>query len=362
MEILQVDLGVRSYPIYIGSSLLDDPSLVSRYVRASQVLIVTNETIAPLYLEKVKKAFTNFQCDVIILPDGERYKTLETLSLVFDRLLRDKHSRTTTLIALGGGVIGDMTGFAAAAYQRGVAFIQIPTTLLAQVDSSVGGKTGVNHILGKNMIGAFHQPSCVLIDIATLKTLPEREFRSGFAEVLKYGLIADSAFFEWIEAHLDGVAARNPDDLIYAINVSCKTKAAIVALDEREDGIRALLNLGHTFGHAIESWQKYLGLLHGEAVSVGILMAAVLSRNLGLLPEREVVRIRTVLEAIGLPVLAPAGMTPEVFFEYMQRDKKVVDGRIRLILLGAIGKGMIFENAGKDEILRAIEECCKSAP
>lgn len=357
MRVLSVELGDRSYPIYVGSALLSQPELVNKHVRASQVLIVSNETIAPLYLEKTKLLFSGFSCSTLILKDGERYKTLETLNFIFDKLLLEKHSRTTTLVALGGGVIGDMTGFAAACYQRGVAFIQIPTTLLAQVDSSVGGKTGVNHPLGKNMIGAFHQPSCVVIDVDTLQTLPEREYRSGLAEIIKYGLINDKDFFYWLDSNMQELSSRSSGALVYAIESSCLNKAGIVVEDETETGIRALLNFGHTFGHAIESWQEYKGFLHGEAVAIGSVIASELSCRLGLLSRAENEKIRDIFIRAGLPVVTPADMASSTFVDFMQRDKKVIDGRLRLILLQSIGNAVISEDASLDQIVAAIDGC-----
>ncbi len=359
MRTLMVELGVRSYPIYIGASLLKQSGLVDKHVRGKQVLIVSNTTVAPLYLDRVESLFSEFQCAHVVLPDGESHKTLGTLLQIFDELLRHKHDRTTTLVALGGGVIGDMTGFAAACYQRGVAFIQIPTTLLAQVDSSVGGKTGVNHPLGKNMIGAFHQPSCVLIDTDTLLTLPEREYRSGLAEVVKYGLISDEVFFDWIERNVDALLARDAGVLVRAIECSCASKAAIVAVDENENGVRALLNLGHTFGHAIESWQEYKSWLHGEAVAAGTVVAAEMSVMLGMLTRAKADRICALFSKMGLPCGVPAGMDNATFIDFMQRDKKVIDGRMRLILLQDIGKGIIVEDVGVDQISTVLE-CCRS--
>lgn len=357
MQTLTVDLGSRSYPIYIGSFLLDQLSLAKPHIKASQILIVTNETVAPFYLEKVKLMLSEYRCSVVILQDGERYKSLETLNLVFDKLLLEKHSRTTTLVALGGGVIGDMTGFAAACYQRGVAFIQIPTTLLAQVDSSVGGKTGVNHPFGKNMIGAFHQPACVIVDVNTLQTLPEREYRSGLAEVIKYGLINDKNFFDWLFINIEKLLDRDAESLIYAIEASCSNKAKIVAEDETEMGVRALLNFGHTFGHAIESWQEYKGFLHGEAIAIGSVVAAELSVRMGFLSAVENKQIRDIFIRAGLPIVPPAGMNAATFIDFMQRDKKVMDGRLRLILLRAIGNAVISEDASLDQIAEAIDGC-----
>ncbi|HSC74830.1 MAG TPA: 3-dehydroquinate synthase [Pseudomonadales bacterium] len=360
MQVLSVSLGDRSYPIYIGSALLNQSSLLNRHVKASQVLIVTNETIAPLYLAQTQKLFADFSCSVAILQDGECFKSLEVLNSIFDKLLQDKHSRATTLVALGGGVIGDMTGFAAACYQRGVAFIQIPTTLLAQVDSSVGGKTGVNHPLGKNMIGAFHQPSCVLIDVETLDTLPDREYRSGLAEIIKYGLINDRKFFDWLYENMGRLLNRDRNSLIHAIATSCSNKAKIVAEDERESGVRALLNFGHTFGHAIESWQEYKGFLHGEAVAIGSIVAAELSCRLGYLSRVDKDRIYNMFLAAGLPVFVPDDMDSSTFFDFMQRDKKVIDGRLRLILLKSIGQAVISEDASNDQIIAAIDGCRSS--
>ena len=357
MRTLQVDLGERSYPILIGPGLLANLQQVGGWLAGSQVLIVTNTTIAPLYLSAVEALFTGCQCDSVVLPDGERYKTLETLNLVFDCLLSRRHSRATTLVALGGGVVGDLTGFAAACYQRGVSFIQIPTTLLAQVDSSVGGKTGVNHPLGKNMIGAFHQPVGVVIDTDTLATLPEREFRSGLAEVVKYGLITDVAFFQWLEQDVAALLSRNADALAYAIEKSCATKAEVVAQDERESGQRALLNLGHTFGHAMETWLQYEGLLHGEAVAAGTVMAAELSALIGLCAADVPQRVRQLFQRLGLPVVAPVGMKADDFIELMLRDKKVLDGRMRLILLEEIGKAVICDTVGASEIVAAVHRC-----
>ena len=337
MKTLTVDLGERSYPIFIGQNLLSDPSLVKPYVKGQQVMIVTNETVAPLYLEQAKKLFAGLQVDEVILPDGEEYKNLDNLNLIFDALLTKRHNRTTTLVALGGGVVGDMTGFAAASYQRGVDFIQIPTTLLSQVDSSVGGKTGVNHALGKNMIGAFHQPNCVLIDVDSLNTLPANELAAGVAEVIKYGLICDLPFFDWLESNIQSLNNKDTQSLIYAIETSCLNKARVVALDEREGGIRAILNLGHTFGHAIETDQGYGNWLHGEAVATGMLMAADLSARLGWIAGSDVNRISDLLVMAHLPIQCPQGMSANRFKELMAVDKKVLDGKLRLVLLRAMG-------------------------
>lgn len=342
MRQLSVDLGSRSYPIYIGENLFKSVDLQG-LIKGRQVMIVTNETIAPLYLEQLKQQLPELQVDEVILPDGESFKTLEHLNSIFDALLQMRHNRTTTLIALGGGVIGDMTGFAAASYQRGVDFIQIPTTLLSQVDSSVGGKTGVNHPLGKNMIGAFYQPKAVLADTGVLRSLPPRELAAGMAEVIKYGLIYDEEFLCWIEQNIDKLNACDSATLAHAIHRSCEIKAEVVSQDEHESGIRAILNLGHTFGHAIETDQGYGNWLHGEAVAAGMLMAADLSCRLGWLAATDVARTEKILKQAKLPTLPPAGMTVERFRELMSVDKKVLAGRIRLVLMKHIGEAVVTE-------------------
>ncbi|PSL14091.1 3-dehydroquinate synthase [Marinobacterium halophilum] len=349
MQTLNVDLGERSYPIHIGQNLLTQP-LLAPFIKGRQVMVVSNETVAPLYLETLLAQLSGFQVDRVILPDGESFKTLEQIERIFDALLTQRHNRTTTLIALGGGVIGDMTGFAAACYQRGVAFIQVPTTLLSQVDSSVGGKTGVNHPLGKNMIGAFHQPQVVLADTSVLSTLPERELSAGLAEVIKYGLIHDVEFLTWLEQNMSPLRQRNPDALAYAIYRSCEIKAEMVALDERESGVRALLNLGHTFGHAIETDRGYGQWLHGEAVGAGMMMAADLSARLGWLSQADLDRVRRVLEAAGLPVVPPTEMSAERFLELMAVDKKVIDGNLRLVLLQCLGDAVVTDDFPVDAL------------
>jgi 3-dehydroquinate synthase len=341
MQTLKVDLGDRSYPIHIGTGLLDNPDLITPHIHGKQVLIVTNETVGPLYLARIEVICADYQCDVVILPDGESFKTLESVNSIFDALLKARHNRTTTLIALGGGVVGDITGFAAASYQRGVNFIQIPTTLLSQVDSSVGGKTGVNHPLGKNMIGAFHQPQCVIADTETLSTLPIRELRAGFAEVIKYGLICDSDFFNWLELNYRAVLSCDRLALAYTIERCCSNKAQVVAQDERESGIRAILNLGHTFGHAIETAKGYGNWLHGEAVAVGMVMATDLSARLGWISVADAQRSKTLIEAADLPTAPPKDMSSQQFMELMAVDKKVLDGALRLVLLTAIGEAVI---------------------
>ncbi len=350
MQTLHVDLGERSYPIYIGSDLLGRPELVGPHVRGSQVMIVSNETVAPIYLEKTQQMFADYRTEAVILPDGEQYKTLAVWETIFDALLSKRFDRRCTLVALGGGVIGDMTGFAAASYQRGVDFIQIPTTLLSQVDSSVGGKTGVNHPLGKNMIGAFHQPRCVIADTATLDTLDDRQLSAGIAEVIKYGLINDLPFFEWLEANMDALLKRAPEALVYAIARSCQDKADIVAADEKESGQRALLNLGHTFGHAIETGMGYGEWLHGEAVATGMVLAAELSAQLGWIDSTVVERIRSLIAKANLPIRAPGQITSERFLELMAVDKKVLDGQLRLVLMKSLGESVITAEASAADI------------
>ena len=342
---LQVTLGQRSYPILIGPSLLADIGILVSVLQAPRVALVTNETLYPLYGEALAAALRHRGVDVltICLPDGERFKDWPALNQIFDALLEHACDRRTTLIALGGGVVGDMTGFAAATYQRGVPFVQVPTTLLAQVDSSVGGKTAINHARGKNMIGAFYQPQLVVADTDTLKTLPDREYRSGMAEVIKYGIGLDAAFFDWLEANIDALNRREAGPLIYAIKRSCEIKAGIVAADEREtakDGGRALLNLGHTFGHAIETALGYGVWLHGEAVGCGMAMAVQLSQQLGLLEVTSQQRAISLIESAGLPVVMPR-ITTDVMLEHMGRDKKNDGGVIRLILLHAIGAAIV---------------------
>ena len=355
MKTLQVELGDRSYPIYIGQDLLSKSELVEPYVKGSQVLIVSNNTVAPLYLDKVKKTFSQYDVKIVILPDGEQYKNLEILNTIYDALLDAKFDRTCTLVALGGGVVGDMTGFAAASYQRGVNFIQIPTTLLAQVDSSVGGKTGVNHPKGKNMIGAFHQPRCVIADSDTLNTLEDNQLSAGIAEVIKYGLIRDMSFTKWLEENMSKLLARDPEALSYAIETSCRCKAEIVAEDEKESGVRALLNLGHTFGHAIETSAGYGNWLHGEAVATGMLMAADLSMRLGNLNQQDIERVDNLLDMAMLPTRAPHHMDYDHFIELMAIDKKVRDGKINFVLFNTLGDAMVTNNFSHDFLRETIE-------
>ena len=350
MKTLPLDLGDRSYPIYIGAGLLDRPELLSRHIVGTRVAIVTNETVAPLYLARVRGHVASLQPVEVVLPDGEQYKTLEDLNRIFDALLSARCDRQTTVIALGGGVIGDMAGFAAACYQRGVPFIQVPTTLLAQVDSSVGGKTGVNHPLGKNMIGAFYQPRAVIIDTDTLNTLPDRELSSGLAEAIKVGLIRDPEFFAWLEVNLDKLLARDPEALAYAIHRSCRNKAEVVAADERESGVRATLNLGHSFGHAIETGVGYGNWLHGEAIAAGMVMASDLSRRLKWLSAADVARVEKLIRRARLPVRAPGTLSAARFLELMAVDKKVLDGRLRLVLLKRLGEAVVTDDYPRAEL------------
>ena len=349
MQTLTVELGDRSYPIHIGQGLLGRVDLIMPHLKRKQVAIVTNTTVAPLYLEELAEPLREQGVSVlpIVLPDGEQYKNSDTLNTIYDVLLGNRCERSTTLIALGGGVVGDMTGYAAATYLRGVPFIQIPTTLLSQVDSSVGGKTGINHPLGKNMIGAFYQPQLVLADTDTLNTLPDRELSAGIAEVIKYGLIRDPDFFSWLETNMPLLRARNPQALAYAIYRSCENKATVVAADEKESGERALLNLGHTFGHAIENGMGYGVWLHGEGVAAGTMLAADLSRRIGWLSRAEVERIERSFKAGGLPTAAPA-LGVDKYLDLMGLDKKVADGKIRLILLKAIGQAVMTGDYPQD--------------
>jgi 3-dehydroquinate synthase len=371
MKTLHVDLGERSYPIFIGQNILHNARLIKPYVRAKQVVIVTNETIAPLYLEKVEKLFIAYDVSVVILKDGEEYKNIEGLMPIIDTMMAKNIDRLVTLVALGGGVIGDITGFAASIYRRGVNFIQIPTTLLAQVDSSVGGKTGVNHPLGKNMIGAFYQPQCVLADTTTLNTLEDCQLSSGLAEVIKYALIDDINFLTWLEENMDALLKRDPIALTYAIEKSCHDKARIVAMDEKESGVRALLNLGHTFGHAIETAMGYGNCLHGEAISIGMVMAADLSMRHGWLDDRAVKRIITLLKKANLPVTLPTPIltadstamsaktenkiTTQQMLDLMAGDKKVLDGHLHLVLFKAQASSFMSADYDQDKLKQTIE-------
>ena len=354
MITLGVDLGDRSYPIYIGESLLDQGELIRQHIPGNSALVVSNTTVAPLYLDRVEQALDGLKHESVILPDGEEHKNLTVLNTIYDALLRHRFDRNTTIIALGGGVVGDMAGFAAASYQRGVHLIQIPTTLLSQVDSSVGGKTGVNHALGKNMIGAFYQPRAVLADTTTLNTLPDRELSAGLAEVIKYGLIKKPDFFEWLQTNMNALLQRDTDALAKAIEVSCQTKAEVVAADERESGQRALLNLGHTFGHAIETGMGYGEWLHGEAVGAGMCMAARMSQQLGWIDDNAVAQTVALIEQAKLPTMAPASMTVEQFMQLMAVDKKVLDGVLRLVLLKAIGDAVVTDDYNREQLEQAV--------
>ena len=362
MQTITVDftpsLDKRNYPIHIGHGILQQADLIVSCLPQKRVAIVSNTTVAPLYLDKLRNVLAEKGVDSIpiILPDGEAHKNWETLNLIFDTLLQNHCERKTTILALGGGVVGDLAGFAAATYLRGVPFIQIPTTLLAQVDSSVGGKTGINHPLGKNMIGAFYQPRMVLTDSATLNTLPDRELRAGIAEIIKYGLIRDPAFFEWLEQNMHRLLARDPAILNEAIQRSCENKVEIVASDEREKGVRALLNLGHTFGHAIENGMGYGAWLHGEAVAAGTVLAAELSHRMKLIGETDMLRIRKIFAQAGLPVTAPA-MPVEKYLQLMTLDKKVEAGKMRFIVLNRIGEAVMRANISSALLQKTIEAC-----
>ncbi|MCT7946816.1 3-dehydroquinate synthase [Shewanella septentrionalis] len=355
MKQIQVDLDVRSYPIYIGQNLMSDGETLSRYLLKKRILIVTNETVAPLYLKQIQETMASFgEVESVILTDGEQFKDLAHLDVIFTALLQQNYGRDSVLVALGGGVIGDMTGFAAACYQRGIDFIQIPTTLLSQVDSSVGGKTAVNHPLGKNMIGAFYQPQIVLIDTLCLHTLPAREFAAGMAEVIKYGIMWDADFFQWLEDNVTALKTLDAQALVYAISRCCEIKADVVSQDETEQGVRALLNLGHTFAHAIEAEMGYGNWLHGEAVSAGTVLAAKTAKALGLIDESIVCRIIALLQAFDLPVSAPESMDFDSFIQHMRRDKKVLGGQIRLVLPTAIGRADVFSQVTESTLEQVI--------
>lgn len=353
---VNVELNERRYPISIGAGLLQNPESFRPLVAGDKVMIVSNPTVAEHYLATVEQSLKSLGCSVdsVLIPDGEKYKTLDSLNLIFTALLEKNHNRDSTLIALGGGVIGDVAGFAAAAYQRGIRFIQIPTTLLAQVDSSVGGKTAVNHPLGKNMIGAFYQPVSVIIDTNTLSTLPKREVSAGLAEVIKYGAIFDLPFFEWLEQYMDALVALEQTALMHCIQRCCQLKADVVARDETEKGDRALLNFGHTFGHAIEAHLGYGNWLHGEAIAVGMLEAAALSQLLGDLSEQDVARLEKLIARANLPTISPYGMQAAEYLPYMWRDKKVLSGQLRLILLNRLGQAYVTAKAREDQVIAAI--------
>lgn len=358
MKTINIDLGKRSYPIYVGENLIHDSALIQKHIASKNIVIVTNSTIAPLYLDIIIKTLGDEKNIIpIILPDGEQFKNLETLNTIYDALLENKCDRDIVLVALGGGVIGDITGYAAASYMRGVKFIQIPTSLLAQVDSSVGGKTGINHALGKNMIGAFHQPQCVIIDVSVLDTLPDKELSAGLAEVIKYGLIRDYAFFEWLEINLPNLLNKNSTYLIKAIIKSCMNKAEVVAQDEFESskGIRATLNLGHTFGHAIENAMGYGSWLHGEAVACGMVMAAFLSKELSWLTDKEFKRITNIFLSAKLPINPPE-ISQKKFIDLMNSDKKTKNNQINLVLQKGIGKVILTNDYPKKVLLATLKQ------
>ncbi|PMH46285.1 3-dehydroquinate synthase [Vibrio sp. 10N.286.49.B3] len=359
MERITVNLAERSYPISIGAGLFDDPAYLSFLSAKQKVVVISNTTIAPLYADKIVSMLEQVNCQVSVLelPDGEQYKSLATFETVMSYLLEGNFSRDVVIIALGGGVIGDLVGFSASCYQRGVDFIQIPTTLLSQVDSSVGGKTAVNHPLGKNMIGAFYQPQSVIIDINCLRTLPEREFAAGMAEVIKYGIIYDADFFAWLEENLDKLYALDEDALIYAIARCCQIKAEVVAQDEKESGIRAWLNLGHTYGHAIEAELGYGNWLHGEAVSSGTVMAAKTAQLQGLITQQQLDRIIAILTQAKLPIHTPESMSFDDFMRHMMRDKKVLSGQLRLVLPTDIGCADVVADVPQAIIKQAIDFC-----
>lgn len=361
MEKITVSLGDRSYPITVAAGLFNDPASFWPLKAGDNAMLVTNETLAPIYLDKLSTLLSQagVKVDQVILPDGEKYKTLAVMDEVFTALLQKPHGRDTTLIALGGGVIGDLTGFAAASYQRGVRFIQVPTTLLSQVDSSVGGKTAVNHPLGKNMIGAFYQPASVVVDTDCLATLPARELASGLAEVIKYGIILDGDFFQWLEQNLDALLALDEKAMAYCIRRCCELKAEVVAADEREMGLRALLNLGHTFGHAIEAHMGYGNWLHGEAIAAGMVMAARTAERLGQFSSADTDRTIALMLRAGLPVHGPESMKAEEYLPHMMRDKKVLAGEMRLVLPLAIGRSEVRAGVAHDMVLAAINDCQK---
>jgi 3-dehydroquinate synthase len=357
MKTVNVELGTRSYPVLIGQDLLARDDVLRAHVGNGRVLVVTNTTVAPLFLEKTLAVLPADKASSLILPDGEVHKTVATWNRIVDELVRIRATRDACIVSLGGGVIGDMAGFAAASYMRGIDFVQVPTTLLAQVDASVGGKTGVNHSEGKNLIGAFHQPRAVIVDITTMATLPDREYRAGVAEVVKYGLIRDPVFLDWLERHIEAINQRAPEAVQTMVEVSVRNKAEVVAADEREAGSRALLNLGHSFAHAIETLTGYERFLHGEAVAIGMVIAARLSEIRGTVPEGAVTRLRTLLERLGLPVQVPGSLSSPAIFARLALDKKTLDGQLRLILLRGMGTACVDTGSSEPQILEAIEAC-----
>ncbi len=352
---LNVELGERSYPIYIGQNIANDPTLLNRHINGKKVLVVSDDNVAPHYLNQLIESLPDYECRSVVLPAGEAHKNLDAVSTIYDELMQSRFDRNCTVIALGGGVIGDITGFAAASYQRGVAFLQIPTTLLSQVDSSVGGKTGVNHPLGKNMIGAFHQPVCVIADMDSLDSLPQRELKAGLAEVIKYGLIDDHPFFQWLEQNIPALLALDKPALGKAVEKSCQRKALIVAADERESGQRALLNLGHTFGHAIETSQGYGNWLHGEAIAAGMCLAASCSADQGYCDAATVEVVRHIFAKVGLPVEPPQQMSAEQCLELMSRDKKVRDNNLTLVLLRGIGQAFLCNDFDQQKLKNTLD-------
>lgn len=362
MQTVDVELGERSYPIYIGDGLLADTATLSELlqpcIRGQQVAVMTNATVAELYAEQVQAALPGYHVDVFVMQDGEQYKNLDTYGAAMDFLMSHRHNRTTCLIALGGGVVGDLTGFVAATFQRGVDFVQIPTTLLAQVDSSVGGKTAVNHPAGKNMIGAFYQPRSVIIDSATLHSLPAREYAAGLAEVVKYGVIADAALFGWLEEHIDTLNVRDAAALAHVIKRSCEIKAQVVAQDEREGGVRAILNFGHTFGHAIENLAGYGKWLHGEAVAVGMVMAARFSEQLQLLPQGQAQRLQSLLSALQLPVALQEAVDSTAMVQAMGMDKKAMDGKLRFVVSDGYGGATVTDEYDPEALQAVLAEFC----
>ncbi|MBT8059898.1 MAG: 3-dehydroquinate synthase [Gammaproteobacteria bacterium] len=361
MKTIDVKLESHDYPVYLGHGLLSDAGLWSRHLGGGQILVVSNETVAPLYLEPLQAALGPHHVKTHIIPDGEQYKTTETWYGVIDRLVEMQARRDATLVALGGGVVGDISGFAAACYMRGIRFIQVPTTLLAQVDASVGGKTAINHVRGKNLVGAFHQPAAVIIDSATLKTLPPREFRAGMAEVIKYGAIRDPSFFDWLEREAPVIADQSPDAIDELIYRSVRNKAEIVSQDEKEAGIRALLNLGHSFGHALEAETAYARFLHGEAVAIGMVCAAVLSESRGLCPPGTADRLSALLESFRLPVRIPADLSLDGLASALQLDKKAVASGLRLVLLTGIGHAVVDDQSEHEAIMAAMKHCMEAS-
>lgn len=354
MKTLHVDLGSRSYPIFIGAGLLNKTELLEPYIQGKTTVTVSNTTVAPLYIDKIHQLTPHFSNTDILLPDGEKYKTFETLGQIYTEMLEARCDRKATLLALGGGVVGDVAGYASATYQRGINFIQIPTTLLSMVDSSVGGKTGVNHPLGKNMVGAFHQPQCVIIDTETLNTLDDRQLSAGIAEVIKYGYINDLEFIDWLDENMEKLLKRDPEALAYAIYLSCEHKAKIVAADEKEKGQRALLNLGHTFGHAIETGMGYGNWLHGEAISAGMVMAAELSKEHGWIDQAELNSIHALLKKANLPITPPKEISASRFNELMSIDKKVQDGVLHLVLMKSLGESIISSDFDSEALQKVL--------